>query len=586
MKELLRKATLGVVLLLAAVSACADGIRTAQVDGLTWKYVVVDGGATIFGGQFREWDDEEGGYIWAFYPAIPEGTSGAISVPSSLGGYPVTAIGNGAFCECENLTSVKIPVGVTSIGEEAFTDCESMVEVDIPEGVVTIARDAFDGCYALAALELPWGVTTIGSRAFDDCRSLSSVEIPPTVTSIGYHAFCRCYSLQKVSAPSTLEQQVWENGVFNDCPLVELDFYNWSPGTVAVDVQEGVLAGERMTVTVRRVGGTDGKIAVKVKTQSSTGVCGTDFAYVKDVLVWEDGDSSDKEIEIPTYVSGSGKALRIKLATLTTGAYADCVKPTLAASKVYAEIMALNPGKIVVTAPDPLSVVAGETLRLTFSRTGGSDGSIAVKAKTQTSTALMGVNGSADFDYVKGVLEWADGDDSDRYLDIPTYVQPWEGVRMLRVKLATLATGAYDGNLTPALAESKVYADIESPVAFGTVSVEPESAAPVAGEPLRLVFRRVGGSDYPVAVKYKVQTSTAIAGQDFEYMKGVVTWGDGEDDDKEIEVPTYPSAAGKQLRVKLSTLTQGDHAGCVSPHVANTKVYVTFNGCDTCFDAL
>ena len=82
MKELLRKATLGVVLLLAAVSACADGIRTAQVDGLTWKYVVVDGGATIFGGQFREWDDEEGGYIWAFYPAIPEGTSGAIFAAS------------------------------------------------------------------------------------------------------------------------------------------------------------------------------------------------------------------------------------------------------------------------------------------------------------------------------------------------------------------------------------------------------------------------------------------------------------------------------------------------------------------------
>ena len=329
-----------------------------------------------------------------------------------------------------------------------------------------------------------------------------------------------------------------------------------------------------MRITLHRTGGSDGKIAVKVKTQTSTGICGTDFAYVKEVLVWEDGDASDKVIEVPTYGSGAGKQLRVKLATLTTGTYAGCVTPKLAESKVYAEMTTPKPGTITVTAPDPLSVTAGDVLRMTFRRTGGSDGKIAVKAKTQTSTAMMGTNGSADFDYVKKTLEWGDGDATDRYLDIPTYVQPWEGVRMLRVKLATLATGAYAGNLTPALAESKIYAEIESPVAFGTVSVASESAEPVAGEPLRLVFRRTGGNDYPIAVKYKVQTSTAVAGTDFEYKKGVVTWGDGESDDKVVEVPTYPSAAGKQLRVKLSTLTQGEYTGCVTPHLNSAKVYV------------
>ena len=117
-------------------------------------------------------------------------------------------------------------------------------------------------------------------------------------------------------------------------------------------------------------------------------------------------------------------------------------------------------------------------------------------------------------------------------------------------------------------------AEIESPVAFGTVYVAPEAAQPAAGETLRLVFRRTGGSDYPIAVKYKVQTSTAVAGTDFEYKKGVVTWGDGESDEQVVEVPTYSSAAGKQLRVKLSTLTQGEYTGCVTPHVKSAKVYV------------
>jgi hypothetical protein len=155
---------------------------------------------------------------------------------------------------------------------------------------------------------------------------------------------------------------------------------------------------------------------------------------------------------------------------------------------------------------------------------------------------------------------------------------------MLRVKLSTLATGTYAGNLVPTLDQAKIYVDLENPSRFGTVSVKPVSARPEAGRPLRLVFRRTGGSDWPIAVKYKVQTSTAIANTDFEYRKGVVMWGDGEDDEQIVEVPTYLSAAGKQLRVKLSTLTQGDYAGCVPPHVDTAKVYVPLYGCDECID--
>ena len=355
-------------------------------------------------------------------------------------------------------------------------------------------------------------------------------------------------------------------------------------GSIVVRSFESVKAGGAVRLVLGREGSSNGRIAVKVKTQTSTGICGTDFAYVNKIVTWENGDTSDKVIEIPTYASGAGKSLRVKLATLTTGTYAGCVAPTLESAKVYADMLPSNPGTITVTAPNPLSVVAGDVLRMTFSRVGGSDGKIAVKAKTQSSTAIMGINGSADFDYVKTTFAWADGDTSSKHLDIPTYIGPWEGVKMLRVKLATLATGAYAGNLVPALDQSKIYVDIKSPCAFGTVYVAPDTANPQAGQTLRLVFRRVGGSDCPIAVKYKVQTSTAIAGVDFVYKKGVIVWGDGEAGNQIVEVPTYPSAAGKQLRVKLSTLTQGDYAGHVTPHLNSAKVYVPLYGCDTCMD--
>ena len=152
-----------------------------------------------------------------------------------------------------------------------------------------------------------------------------------------------------------------------------------APGTITVTA-EATAAGRVMRLVFHRTGGSDGKIAVKVKTQTSTGICGTDFAYVKEVLVWEDGDASDKVIEVPTYGSGAGKQLRVKLATLTTGTYAGCVTPKLAESKVYAEMTTPKPGTITVTAPDPLSVTAVDVLRITFRRTGGSDGNIAVKS--------------------------------------------------------------------------------------------------------------------------------------------------------------------------------------------------------------
>ena len=540
------------------------------------------------------------------------------------------------------INSISLPNGLVRIGSGAFSGCTSLLGFSINGNVASIGANAFRGCKSLVSLVIPASVAKLGDGAFRNCSSLNAVyylcAAKPTASSNMYDGTPEslvsyvCWSLGNTTKWANRTVRSWTptlvavrfnaNGgtvsentrsclagypygalptpvrsgyVFTgwftsvnggdrvgeeDDVMASITLYaHWvRERAIVVRSFESAPAGGVIRLVLGREGPSNGKIAVKVKTQTSTGICGTDFGYVKKVVTWEDGDTSDKVIEIPTYASGAGKSLRVKLATLTTGDYAGYVAPKLAESKVYADMLQPNPGTIVVTAPDPLSVVAGDVLRMTFSRVGGSDGKIAVKAKTQSSTAIMGVNGSADFDYVKTTFEWTDGDTSDRHLNIPTYIGPWEGVKMLRVKLATLATGAYAGNLVPALDQSKIYVDIKSPCAFGTVYVAPDTANPQAGQTLRLVFRRVGGSDCPIAVKYKVQTSTAIAGVDFVYKKGVIVWGDGEAGNQIVEVPTYPSAAGKQLRVKLSTLTQGDYAGHVTPHLNSAKVYVRMQG--------
>ena len=44
------------------------------------------------------------------------GPKGALTIPSTITGLPVTSIGSGALASCDSLTSVVIPDSVSSIG--------------------------------------------------------------------------------------------------------------------------------------------------------------------------------------------------------------------------------------------------------------------------------------------------------------------------------------------------------------------------------------------------------------------------------------------------------------------------------------
>jgi hypothetical protein len=54
------------------------------------------------------------------------GSGGAVTIPSTINGLPVTSIGNGAFYGKMNLTSATIPNSVTNIGSLAFYECRNL----------------------------------------------------------------------------------------------------------------------------------------------------------------------------------------------------------------------------------------------------------------------------------------------------------------------------------------------------------------------------------------------------------------------------------------------------------------------------
>ena len=195
------------------------------VNGITWQYSITNGEATIESGGTNTADG-------------PTDISGQIVIPETLGGVPVTQIGNYAFYDCSSLTEVVIPEGVTTIGvgvfeacsslteviipesvtaigSEAFSRCSSLTEVVIPEGVTSIGNQAFYGCSSLTSVVIPEGVTEIGSYAFQACSSLESVVIPEGVTSIGYGAFSGCSALTKVVIPEGVT--TIGGSAFSDC---------------------------------------------------------------------------------------------------------------------------------------------------------------------------------------------------------------------------------------------------------------------------------------------------------------------------------------------------------------------------------
>ena len=100
--------------------------------------------------------------------------NGAPDIPSSIGGDPVTSIGDYAFNSI-TLTSVTIPSSVTSIGDFAFY-YDGLTSVTIPSSVTSIGAGSF-GQNALTSVTIPSSVTSIGDYAFE-FDHLTSVTPP------------------------------------------------------------------------------------------------------------------------------------------------------------------------------------------------------------------------------------------------------------------------------------------------------------------------------------------------------------------------------------------------------------------------
>ncbi len=143
----------------------------------------------------------------------------------------VTRIGDYAFYNCTELTSVEIPEGVTYIGESAFACCQSLESVTIPGSVTEIGEGAFESCDSMLVLELTSGLKRVGAFAFSECVALRELILPDTVERIERSAFAGTMALHELVIPGNV-QEIGDNA-FNGC--IQLSSLTLSEGIRVIE---------------------------------------------------------------------------------------------------------------------------------------------------------------------------------------------------------------------------------------------------------------------------------------------------------------------------------------------------------------
>lgn len=131
---------------------------------------------------------------------------------------------------------------------------------------------------------------------------------------------------------------------------------------------------------------------------------------------------------------------------------------------------------------------------------------------------------------------------------------------------ATIISGCGGVDVTQSGGPASAIASTDS----ATIALSAASYEALPASTLVLTLYRSGSSTGAVNVSYATVDGTAVAGTDYTATQGSVTWPDGDNSPKQVEVPVTAHASGKGFNFALTDVSGS--AGFGSPATATISV--------------
>lgn len=317
-------------------------------------------------------------------------------------------------------------------------------------------------------------------------------------------------------------------------------------------------AAGTVQVTVNRINGSEGAVAVSYATADGTASAPGDYAQASGTLQWADGDSTAKSfsVSISNTTPFSGTRAFDVVLSAPTGAVIG--SPGTATVSINGDAPA---GTIALAASSASVAQSAGSVTISVNRTSGSNGAVTVSYATSDGTAVAG----SDYTAASGTLSWASGDATAKSFTVPiSQATAFSGNKSFNVSLSNVTGGASLG--TPSSLIVTITGSASAASGSPQLSQSSYSVLQSAGS-LSVTVNRTGGSSGAFSVNYATSDGTATAGFDYTATSGTLQWQSGDATSKSFQIPVSnatPFSGTKAFTVILSAPTGGVTLGAPS----------------------
>lgn len=146
---------------------------------------------------------------------------GDVYIGAYYDGKKVLGIKEGAFKNCENITSVYLLDGILAIEDEAFAGCTNLEKIEMPSTLIRLGNSVFEDCESLEQITLPASLEKMGNKVFAGCKDLKELLLPESVIVMGSGVFDQAEMVVKTYQTAENVPQAWATDWYSNGVVVE-----------------------------------------------------------------------------------------------------------------------------------------------------------------------------------------------------------------------------------------------------------------------------------------------------------------------------------------------------------------------------